>query len=69
MPVHIRSSVLELNQEEVAALVHHRTQVCAVGDHVLPHEQSIRAVGDQLLCCNPPVCAVDCHVPSESKKE
>ena len=31
MPVRIRSSILELNQEEATALGHHKSQVCAVG--------------------------------------
>ena len=40
--VQIQTYTLELNQEEVTALVHHRQQVWAV-DEPLPHEQSIRA--------------------------
>ena len=37
--------------------------------HLLHYEQSIRAVGDLLLHCNPPVCVVDDHVLPESRKE
>ena len=55
MPVQIQTSTLEFNQEEVAALSHHRPQVCAVHDHA--------------LYCNPPLCAVGDHVLPESKKE
>ena len=33
------------------------------------HEQSVRAVGDHLLCCNLPVCTVGDHVFLDSKKE
>ena len=69
MPVKIQTSSLELNQEEVTAFAHHRPQVCAVGEHLPHHEQSIRAVGDSFLSCNPPLCAVGDHVLLESKKE
>ena len=57
MPVQIQTFNLELNQEEVTALAHHRQQVCAVGD--------------QLLCCSctPPDCAVGDHMLPESKKD
>ena len=54
--------------EEVTALAHQR-QVCAVDEHVPRHEQSTRAVGDHLLHCKIPECAVDDHVLLESKIE
>ena len=38
MPVQIRDSILESNQEEVRALAHHKPQFCAVDDH-LPHHK------------------------------
>ena len=66
MPVQIRTSIQELSQEDITALVHHRPLVCAVEE--AHHEQSIRALG-HLLCCNLPVCAVGDHVPLEPKKE
>ena len=68
MSVQIQTSTLELHREDATASAHHRPQVCAVDEHV-PHEQSIRAVGDHLLRCNPLVCAVGDHVLHESKKE
>ena len=69
MPDPIQTCSPDLNQQEVAALVDHRPQVCAA-DELLPHhEQSIRSVGDQLPYCNPPVCPVGDHVLPESKKE
>ena len=58
-----------MNQEEVTVLPHHRPQGCAVDEHVPHHERSVRAVGDPLLCCKPPVCAVGDHVFPETKKE
>ena len=58
MPVQIRTSALELNQEEVTAIARHKPQVCAVEEHLLHHEQSIRAVGDHLQYCNQQVYAV-----------
>ena len=39
MPVHIRTSSLELNPEDTTALANHRPQGCAVDEHVLHHEQ------------------------------
>ena len=38
LPVHIHTSILELNQEEVTAPPHHKPRVCAVGDQ-LPHHR------------------------------
>ena len=38
-------------------------------ERLLRHEQSVRAVGDHVLRCGPPVCAVGDHVLLESKKE
>ena len=35
MPVHIGTSVFELNLEEVTALARHKPPFCAVGDHLL----------------------------------
>ena len=58
MFVRIQTSTLELNHEEAAALAHHRPHDCAVDERLPHHEQSIRSVGDHLLDCNPPVCAV-----------
>ena len=55
MPVQIDTAILELNQEEVTALAHHKPKVCAVGDHSRHHK--------------PPVCFVGDHVLLESKKE
>ena len=67
--VKIQTSCLEVNQEEVTALAHHKPQNCEVDEHLLHHEQSIRAVGDHLLRCGPPVCAVGDHVLRESEKK
>ena len=61
MPVQIQTFTLELNQEEVTPLAHHRPQVCPADEHLLHHEHSIRAEGDRLLHCDPPVCAVSDH--------
>ena len=55
MPVRIDTSILDLHQEEVAALAHHKPELCALGDH--PHHHK------------PPVCFVGDHVLLESKKE
>ena len=43
------SDTIELNQDKVSALAHHRPQVRAVADHLLFHEQSSRAVADHVL--------------------
>ena len=59
----------ELDQEVITAPAHHRPQVCAVDEHLPHHEMSIRVVGDHLLCCKPPVCALGDQVLLESKKE
>ena len=55
MAVQMHASIQERNQEEVTALAHHKTQVCAVGDHLLHHK--------------PPFCAVSDHVLLESRDE
>ena len=68
MSVWIQTSTLGLHQEEVTAVAHHRPHACAVDEHKLHRELSIRAADDQLLFCNPPVCAVGDHVLLESKK-
>ena len=66
MSVKIQTTV-ELNEEEsLTALVRHRSQVCAVDEHLRHHEQSVRAVGDHLLCSNPLFCD---QVHLESKKK
>ena len=62
MPVLIRTSTFELDQEEVTMLAHHTPQDCAVDEHLPHHEQSIRGVCDHLLYHNPLVCAVGDHV-------
>ena len=49
MSLQIRTSILELNEEKVTALTHHKPQVCAVDHHLLHPEQLLRAVGDNLL--------------------
>ena len=56
----LSTSTLDLDHQEVAALAYHRRQVSAVDEPLPHHEQSIRAVGDQLPDCN--------HVLLESKK-
>ena len=35
------TAVLELNQEEATALVHHEPQVSALSDHLLPESKNI----------------------------
>ena len=49
MPGPVQTSILEFNQEEVTALVHHKPQVCAVGDQLLRHWPLVCAVGNHLL--------------------
>ena len=49
-------------------LANRRLHLFALEDTLLCQEESIRAVGDQLLDCKPLVCAVGDHVPLESKK-
>ena len=59
MPVQLPISHKGLNQEEDRAAWSPKVQVCAVAEHLPHREQSIRAVGDHLLRCSPPVCAAE----------
>ena len=61
MPDQIQTSTVELHQEEVTALAHHRPQICEVDEHLRHHGLSIRTVGDHLPSCNP--------LKKEQKKE
>ena len=49
MTVHVETSILELNQENVLALAHYEPQVCGVGEHLLHDEPQVFAVGGHLL--------------------
>ena len=72
MPVQIRASTLDLNQEEVTVAAHHRPQVCAVDEH-LPPPMNSRFVQWETICSAAirqcVVCALGHHVLLESKEE